>query len=126
MKLEDLHIYQTAMKIGEKVWDIVNDWEYFQKKSIGMQLVRAADSIAANISEGYGRYHYQENIQFCRQARGSIYELIDDFNECADEGYLDQKMLNDYKEAGYYLLKVLNKYISSLIKLKQATKELTH
>jgi hypothetical protein len=49
--------------------------------------------------------------------------LVDDFNECADEGYLDQKMLNDYKKAGYYLLKVLNKYISSLIKQKQLTKE---
>jgi hypothetical protein len=36
MKLEDLYIYQTAMNIGEKVWDIVNDWEYFQKNSIGM------------------------------------------------------------------------------------------
>ena len=50
MKLEDLHIYQSAMKIGEKVWDIVSDWEYFQKKSIGMQLVKAADSIAARMT----------------------------------------------------------------------------
>jgi four helix bundle protein len=50
---------------------------------------RAALSVTNNIAEGHGRWHYQENIQFCRISRGSVDELIDDFNICEDEGYAD-------------------------------------
>jgi four helix bundle protein len=51
MKLEDLEVYQIAMSVGEKVWQIVYEWDYFTKKTIGKQLVRASDSIAVNISD---------------------------------------------------------------------------
>jgi four helix bundle protein len=54
MKLEELQVYQIAMDTGEKVWGIVNKWDYFSKDTIGKQLVKAADSMAANLSEGYG------------------------------------------------------------------------
>lgn len=60
MKLEELEIYQLLMEIGEKVWEIVNAWNYFAKDTIGKQLIRSTDSIAANISEGFGRYHYKD------------------------------------------------------------------
>ncbi len=123
---EDLYVYSLSRAFSKKVSELIKLLPQHEEYNLKSQMRRAKLSVTNNIAEGYGRYHYQENIQFCRQARGSIYELIDDFNECADEGYLDQKMLTDYKEAGYYLLKVLNKYISSLKKLKQATKELTH
>ena len=69
--------------------------------------------------EGYGRYHYQENIQFCRQSRGSLCELIDDFNDCFDEGYIDEKYCMELKEDGYTLIKVLNGHIVSLKRLKK-------
>ena len=74
MKLEDLEIYQLSMEIGEKIWTIAEGWDYLSKKTIGTQLVRAADSIAANISEGFGRFHYKEAKQFSYYARGSIFE----------------------------------------------------
>jgi len=61
MKLEDLQVYQLSMEIGEKVWKIVSQWKYFERDSLGKQLVRSADSVAANISEGFGRFHYTEN-----------------------------------------------------------------
>ena len=61
LRLEDLEVYKVAMEIGEMVWDIVSKWEYFEKKTLGSQFVTAADSIAFNISEGYGRFHYKEN-----------------------------------------------------------------
>jgi len=48
------------MEIGEKIWTMVEGWDYLSKRTIGSQLIRAADSIAANISEGFGRYHYKE------------------------------------------------------------------
>ena len=74
MKLEDLEIYQLSMDIGENVWRIVERWDYLSKKTIGTQLIKAADSIAANISEGFGRFHYKEARQFSYYARGSLFE----------------------------------------------------
>jgi len=74
MILEDLKVYQLAMEVGDSNWKIVSKWNYFERDTIGKQLVRAADSIAANISEGFGRYHFKENRYFCFVARGSLFE----------------------------------------------------
>jgi four helix bundle protein len=74
LKLEDLDIYQLALAIGEEVWGIVMNWEYFAKATVGKQFVTAADSISANIAEGYGRYFYKERKIFCYYSRGSLME----------------------------------------------------
>jgi four helix bundle protein len=74
MKLEELNVYSLSMEMSERIWEIVLKWDYFQKDTLGKQLVRAADSIAANLSEGFGRYHYKENTNFCYYSRGSLYE----------------------------------------------------
>lgn len=76
MKLDDLKVYQLAMEIGDEIYFKVNEWDSFQKWTTGKQLVEAADSIAANISEGYGRYFYKENRQFQYYSRGSQSETI--------------------------------------------------
>ncbi len=72
--LEDLEIYQQAMEIGELVWNWVNVWDSFPKFRPGGQFVEAADSIAANISEGYGRFHFKDKRNFYYIARGSLSE----------------------------------------------------
>jgi len=74
MKLEDLNVYQLSMEIGEKIWNITLKWDYFSIDTIGKQLVKAVDSIAANLSEGFGRYHYKDRKNFCYYARGSLFE----------------------------------------------------
>jgi four helix bundle protein len=51
MKLEELKVYQLSMEIGDEIWNVVNKWDYFQKDTVGKQLIKAADSIAANLSE---------------------------------------------------------------------------
>jgi four helix bundle protein len=98
------------MKIAERIWAIVHRWDYFAKDTLGKQLARSADSISANISEGFGRYYYGENRQFCFYARGSLYEtktwlekakqrnLIVDADAKALQHDLDQaaRMLNAY------------------------------
>lgn len=56
MKLDELQVYQLSMSIAEDVWDIVIKWDSFSKETIGKQLVKSADSVAANLSEGYGRF----------------------------------------------------------------------
>jgi len=72
--LEDLEVYQLAESFGNEIWFIVHEWDYFAKDTVGKQIVRSADSIGANIAEGYGRYHYKENRNFCYFSRGSIIE----------------------------------------------------
>lgn len=74
VKLEELQVYQLSMNIAERIWNIVIEWDYFAKDVVGKQLMRAVDSVAANLSEGFGRYFYKENKQFCYYSRGSLYE----------------------------------------------------
>ena len=74
MKLEDLEIYELSMQLGDNIWNIVVKWDYFEKNGLGRQLTNAADSISANISEGYGRLSAKDNRRFCLVARGSLYE----------------------------------------------------
>ena|ERR1041385_4944514 len=74
MKLEEFRTYNQAMELGERIWQIVLQWDHFAKDTIGKQFVKAADSIAANLGEGYGRYHYKEARNFGYYSRGSLYE----------------------------------------------------
>jgi len=69
--LEDLQVYKIAMEIGDAVWSIVEKWNYYQKDTLGKQFTKASDSISFNISEGYGRFHFAENRNFCFYSRGS-------------------------------------------------------
>lgn len=71
---ENLEIYQLASKLSDKIWQIVSTWDYFAKDTIGKQLVRASDSIGANIAEGSGHGSATDNRRFLRIARGSLYE----------------------------------------------------
>ena len=73
-KLDDLEVYKLANQIAEIVYNNVQNWGRFHLYSIGNQLIRSIDSVAANIAEGYGRYFYKDNIRFCYYARGSLYE----------------------------------------------------
>ncbi len=113
--LEKLEIYQLANEIGDKVWKIVSDWNYFEKDTIGKQLVRSTDSISANIAEGYGRYSFKENIQFCYYSRGSLMESKNWLIK-ANERDLVSKEKGDLNEDLNNLLKRLNGYISYLKK----------
>jgi four helix bundle protein len=73
---EKLQVYQLSEKLADSVWRIVIGWDSFAKDTVGKQIVRAADSIGANISEGSGRGSLQGNRRFVRMARASLYETI--------------------------------------------------
>jgi len=74
LRLEELEVYQLSEQLADLIWEICSSWEWFAKDTIGKQLVRSADSIGANIAEGFGRFSFKENIQFCYYARGSLLE----------------------------------------------------
>ena len=73
---EKLQVYQLSEKLADNVWNIVIAWDSFAKDTVGKQIVRAADSIGANIAEGSGRGSLQDNRRLVRMARGSLYETI--------------------------------------------------
>ena len=110
---ENLEVYKLARELSHKVSDLIKKLPNDEGHNLKGQMRRAKLSVTNNIAEGFGRYHYQENIQFCRQSRGSICELVDDFNECHDNGYIDQTYRDELKNEAYHLIKVLNGYISS-------------
>ena len=58
--LKKCEAYKLSFGLGELVWNIVDGWDWFSKKSLGNQYTRSTDSIAANISEGWGRYSFQD------------------------------------------------------------------
>ena len=81
---------------------------------IHSNLKRAARSTTRNIAEGFGRFHFKENIQFCRISRGSLFEMLDDFEDILLHGYVTKEK----KEEGTFLvkeaIKSLNGYINYL------------
>ena len=119
LPLEDLEVYQISEKLADAIWDVCICWEYFAKDTVGKQLVKAADSIGANIAEGYGRYSYKENIQFCYYARGSMFETRHWLRRAQKRKFLTTSQVKELKEILKPLPVKLNAYIKS-IKLQQS------
>ena len=71
---EHLDVYRLSEDLADSIWDIVIRWDDFAKQTVGGQVVRAADSIGANIAEGTGRGTYKDNCRFARIGRGSLNE----------------------------------------------------
>ena len=115
---EDLDVYKMAREFRKKMYKLTKELPEEEKYNLISQIRKAAVSLTNNIAEGHGRFHYQENIQFLRQSRGSLEELIDDINVCIDERYAEGSRLNSLKEEGYELLKKINGYIKYLRKCK--------
>jgi len=86
------------------------------------QTLDSSRSITANIVEGFGRFHHQENIQFSRQSRASLAETLEHMVTAFDEKYITKSVLaeinKDYKEC----LRQLNGYIKYLKTAKEAGK----
>lgn len=70
----DLGLLQKAESVCDQIWEAIRSWDRFNLEVVGSQMIRAADSIGANIAESHGRYHYGEKIQFLLYARGSLAE----------------------------------------------------
>ena len=114
MKLEELKVYELSMDIGERVWTIVEKWNYFEKDTVGKQLVRAVDSVAANLSEGFGRYHYKDSKNFTYYSRGSLYETKTWIRKAKNRNLINERNYLKFVEDINLIGRMLNSYIKSI------------
>ena len=114
IKLIDLEVYKVAMEIGDNIWQLVDKWNYFEKDTLGKQFVRAADSIALNIAEGYGRYFYKENKNFNYYSRGSAYECTSCLRKAIERKLITKEKNTELRILFEKYLKLINAYIKSI------------
>jgi len=115
---EDLDAWKICRDIRRKLSNLVKKLPQNEKFRLSDQILRAARSSTANIAEGYGRYYYQENIQFCRQSRGSLYELIDHLTVTVDDGLISDEVFKEYRGDILRAIIVVNGYIRYLSRAK--------
>jgi four helix bundle protein len=106
-------IYRRAIPLlpDEEKWGLAN------------QLRRAAQSVPANIAEGYGRYYYQETIRFCYIARGSLDETLSHIILASELGYIPTDTANELTNLGDEVARLINGYIEYLKRSRQGENE---
>jgi four helix bundle protein len=114
MDIDDLRVYQLAMQLAEKVWDIVMKWDAFAKYSIGKQYTEAADSIGSNINEGFGRLHFKDSKNFLYYSRGSLFETKTWTKKAHNRNLITDKEYEELKTEIHDLSVKLNNYINSI------------
>src|SRR5213080_2282630 len=105
---EDLEVYQVAREFRKKMYAVTRQLPDFEKFDLASQIRRAAVSLTNNIAEGHGRYHFADQVRFLLGARGSLQELVDDLNICADEIYLVAEKIEALKGEAWRTLGLIN------------------
>jgi four helix bundle protein len=119
----DIEAWKLARKLRNAVYSIVKDLPTEERYDLASQLRRVAISCTANIAEGYGRFHFQENVQFCRISRGSMYEIQDHLITCLDNEYIAKDKYESIWDFSKNAIRVLDGYIRYL--KKQQSRNLT-
>jgi four helix bundle protein len=111
---ERLVVWQQARKFKLEIRDLTKTFPLDEKYKLTTQLIKSSRSINALISEGHGRFTYADQIHYCVQSRGSLYETINHLIDAFDEGYITEEKLNYFRSKGRELEKYLNGYINYL------------
>jgi four helix bundle protein len=114
---ENLRVYQLAEELADRIWEIVLGWNIFARDTVGKQLVKAADSVGANISEGTGRGTFIDNRRFVRISRGSLNETQHWLRRAYKRKLLDDKQIKSVKPLIDELAPKLNAYLNSIGKV---------
>jgi four helix bundle protein len=113
---EDLECWKICTEFRRYIRILVKKFPTEEKYALISQMTRAARSLTNNIAEGYGRFHYKENAQFCRQSRGSLYEVKDHLIIALDEEYISKTEFDEALIKYEKSILLLNGYINYLIK----------
>jgi len=115
---KDLETWKFARNLRAEIYRLVSTFPKEEMYGLTGQIKRAAISVTANIAEGYGRYSYQENVQFCRQSRGSLYELRDHLTTALDAGYIPQEKYKSLDDMAMSAIRLINGYIRGTKRLQ--------
>jgi four helix bundle protein len=119
--LEDLVIYRLAREISCVAWEVYDTLPKEHKYKLGQQFLSAADSIGANICEGYGRYHYLDSIKFYYYSRGSLFETKWWVDCLVERNLINLEKSKELKQNLTNLAVKLNNFITQI--KKQATQQ---
>ena len=114
LQFHELEVYKAAEELSDHVWSIVETWDAFPRSTVGAQLVRAADSVGANIAEGCGRQSFKDNQRFVKIARGSLNETRHWLRRAFKRKLLSQEQIDLLKPILEPLPKRLNAYLRSI------------
>lgn len=118
---EELNCWKEAVALRRDLKTFIDSLPKSEEYRLKDQIIRCLRSITNNIAEGYGRFNYQENIQFCRISRGSLYEVIDHLLIAEEENYITKTELEKAREQITKCITILNGYINYLKKAKEGT-----
>lgn len=107
--------------MADEIWQIVSEWDGLARDTVGKQLVRAVDSVGANIAEGSGRGTYQDNRRLVRIARGSLYEVRHWLRRAYNRGLLSEDNIHTTNPLLQELMPKLNAYLRSIGSQKPMT-----
>jgi four helix bundle protein len=113
---EDLEVWKKCRQLRIDISVLLKQFPDEEKYRLIDQLKRCSRSVTANIAEGHGRFHYQDNLKFCRNARGSLNEILDHLICAQDESLITDKQLHNLRESYNDCFRLLNGYISFLTK----------
>jgi len=111
--------WRFARNLRAKVYAICNCFPKEETFALSSQMRPAAISVSANIAEGYVRFSYQENIHYCQQSRGSVYELREHLTSALEAGYITQSEYAEIDRLAVSVTKLINAYIRSTRSTKQ-------
>ena len=112
--VERPRVYRLSEELADQIWSVVRGWDSFARDTIGKQLVRAADSVGANISEGSGRGSFSDNKRFVRIGRGSFHETQFWLRRAFKRRLLTSSQIDRLKPLVDELGPTLNAYLSSI------------
>lgn len=109
----ELDVYKLAEDLSDMIWRDFDKWDNKVKNTIGYQVIRASDSIAANIAEGYGRYTPADRKKFYLYSRGSFEETKAWLRKLIRRQVLSESSVTEYKTIIDKLGPKLNAFINS-------------
>ena len=110
----ELNSWIKRRELRLRIESLVRNFPKEEQYRLTDQIIRSSRSITANIAEGHGLYHYQENIQYCRRSRGSATETLDHLVVALDNGYLEKDEFDELYSECESIIKILNGYIKYL------------
>jgi four helix bundle protein len=116
----ELDTWKYARALRRELYHMAKAFPDEEKYGLATQIRRAATFVTANLAEGYGRYSYQENVQFCRLSRGSLYELRDHLTTALDAGYIPKDKYEQLDAMAMSAIRLVNGYIRATKNLKMS------